>query len=124
MSTSADDKTYADEFGVNRYWWGPTRTCAYALALGDVAFADFNLTDDGVLLIIRISFDGYGCCTPDPADIRPMQIDDSAELIGRMGDDELLNTGVVRAILRRYFEAHRNIIWEDALVEWGLVSGT
>lgn len=46
---------------------------------------------------------------------------DSTELVRRIESDEPLGTDIVRTILRRYFEAHRTIVWEDALVDWGLV---
>ncbi len=117
---------YADEFQVHRYFWPDlsARRCRYSLALGDVAFADFDVDADQRLVLRRISFDGYGCCEPAAVRVSPMPSADSAELIGRMGNDEQLDTAVVRSILRRYFEAHRDVVWEDALVERGLVRGS
>ena len=112
-----------DAFEVYRHEWAvPTRPCDYSLAIGDVAFADFGFDEHGHLQLIRISFDGYGCCTPDPATVSPMNGDDSAELIARIESDEPLATEAVRSMLRRYFEAHRTVVWEDALVDFGLVA--
>jgi len=114
---------YLDQFAVSRHFWsGSTRPCAYSLALGDIAFADFGLDGDGLLYILRISFDGHGCCTPDTTSVSPMALEDSIDLVGRMDDEEQLQTEDVRSLLRRYFEANRGVIWEDALVEWGLVA--
>lgn len=116
---------YADDFAISRHRWeGSTRPCAYSLALGDVAFADFSLDEEGRLFIVRISFDGYGCCSPDPSAIESMDAADSLDLIARMDSDERLETDHVRRLLRNYFEAHRLVIWEDALMEWGLVSAS
>jgi len=114
---------YADEFAVERNTWDTgTRPCAFSFALGDVAFADFGLDDDGCLHILRISFDGYGCCNVDQAEAAPMSLADSTELIAKFGSGKPLGTGQTRSLMRRYFEAHRQVIWEDALIEYGLVS--
>ena len=106
---------YVRDFGVER-------PCTHSFALGDVAFADFRLDDDGCLHILRISFDGYGCCIVDRAAANPMPLADSRELIAKSESDEPLGTAQIRALMRRYFEAHRRVIWEDALIEYGLVS--
>ncbi len=114
---------YADDFAISRNRWsGETRPCAYSLALGDVAFADFDVDSGGSLILVRISFDGYGCCTPTAADVVPMPAGDSRELIDSIASDESLDSDRIRSTLRSYFEAHRDVLWEDALVEWGLVS--
>ena len=114
-------RLYEHEFTINRNSV-LGRKAAYILALGDVAFSDFGVDEDGRLYLLRISFDGYGCCTPDHDAVTSMSARDSQDLIERMGSDELLDTDHVRTLLRRYFEAHRAVLWEDALVEWGLVS--
>ncbi|MEZ5379680.1 MAG: hypothetical protein R2733_24490 [Acidimicrobiales bacterium] len=82
---------YAANFAISRHRWeGSTRPCAYSLALGDVAFADFSLDDEGRLFVVRISFDGYGCCSPDPSAIASMDAADSLDLITLMDSDEQL----------------------------------
>ena len=53
---------------------------------------------------------------------RPMDASDSEELIRLLESGEPLGTDSVRAILRRYFEAHRAVVWEDALIERTLVA--
>ena len=98
----------ADDFAISRHRWeGSSRPCTYSLALGDVAFADFSVDDEGRLVVVRISFDGYGCCDPDALTIEPMDADDSLDLIARLDSDEQLETDHVRGLLRNYFEAHR-----------------
>ena len=115
---------YTQEFIVERYRWGSpsSRRCALTLAVGDVAFADFDRDANGQLFLLRISFDGFGCCTPDRVDVKPMDMADSRSLIDQVESDEELGTDETRALLRRYFETHRNVIWEEALIEYGLVS--
>jgi len=119
----ATEQIYTEDFDVQRYVWDvDTRPCKYTLALGDVAFADFDADRNGRLLLVRISLDGYGCCTPDRGRMNPMGAQDSSVLIRMIEGGGPLATQDVRTILRRYFEAHRRVIWEDALVEWGLVA--
>lgn len=89
--------------------------------MGDVAFADFTLDADRRPVLIRISFDGYGCCTPEDVNVAPMDAADSYKLLTAIESGDQLGTEAIRAILRRYFETHRNVVWEDALIEWGLV---
>ena len=124
METERLARSNPHHFDVERHSWGSgsTRPCAYSLAIGDVAFADFGLSPDGALFLLRISFDSYGCCAPDPSDVSPMEASDSGDLIRLLESGAPLGTDSVRAILRRYFEAHRAVVWEDALIEWRLVS--
>lgn len=50
---------------IRRYVPINMRPCKYGLALqGDSVFADFGLSKEGSLFLIRISFDGHGCCEP------------------------------------------------------------
>jgi hypothetical protein len=36
----------------------------YLGCLGGSVFIDFNLANENLISLCRISFDGYGCCTP------------------------------------------------------------
>ncbi|MFV0468707.1 MAG: hypothetical protein ACK5MK_07260 [Dysgonomonas sp.] len=50
---------------IRRYELMPTRPCDYGLASqGDSVFADFGISEKGSLYLVRISYDGYGCCEP------------------------------------------------------------
>lgn len=62
------------------------------------------------LLAVRVSFDGYGCCTP--AEIARMPERDSAALLA------MVAAGTVEEaepILRRYFRQVSGTLWADAL---------
>jgi hypothetical protein len=44
----------------------PFRGGRFCLSLQeDSVFADFDVGDDGRVVLLRISFDGYGCCSGD-----------------------------------------------------------
>lgn len=115
---------YTQEFSIDRYHWESfsSRSCALTLTVGDLAFADFGRDTDDALFLLRISFDGYGCCVPDRAEVSPMDVVDSERLSAQVASGQQLVTDENRALLRRYFEAHRNVVWEDALIDYGLVS--
>ena len=111
-------------FEVYRHTWEVrTRECAFSLDLegpGGAAFADFGYSDDQHVTLTRISFDGYGCCTPQSADVAEMAEEDSV-LLRAAVDADNLNTEPVRSLLSRFFDTNRYALWEDALVEHGLV---
>lgn len=88
----------------------PFRPCRFCLSLqsGSV-FADFEV-DDGLVYAVRVSFDGFGSCTP--AEIARMDATDSVDLLAMVESGEL--AGAER-ILRRYFQQVRDVIWADAL---------
>ncbi len=101
-------------------WTSPSRPCRFCLNLqGDSVFADFDVDIDERVFLVRISFDGYGCCTPDE-NIQKMSRVDSRTLIDLIEADDV-NCDEVRGILRRYFQENRDCIWQDALEKHGLV---
>jgi hypothetical protein len=81
-------------------------------------FADFDVDTDGAVFAVRISFDGYGCCTT-PATIGRMDAADSATLLAMVEEGAISPSAA--PILRAYFHHNRDAIWSDALVEHGLV---
>jgi hypothetical protein len=98
----------------------PTRPCRYCLSLqSDSVFADFEVDDEGRIYLLRISFDGYGCCTTDAA--RRMSQEDSCNLIKWMESDDVDHDGI-RAVLLNYFRENSDLIWEDALLDHHLLS--
>ncbi len=83
-------------------------------------FADFDVDDGGHVFLVRISFDGYGCCRIDGAK-RKMNLGDSCKLIEWVESDNINHDGMI-AILVKYFKENKDIIWEDALAHHGLLS--
>lgn len=100
----------------------PTRPCRFCFALqDDSVFADFNVDEKGRLFLVRISFDGYGCCYPSWSNRAvKMPIDDSQKLVWLIEAGELTQP-VVSSLLRSYFVACGESIWVDALQEHRLV---
>jgi hypothetical protein len=97
----------------------PTRPCRFCLRLqGGSVFADFDLDSDGRVFAVRVSFDGYGCCTA-PADIGRMEADDSAALMSMVKRDSIDAEGA--EVLRRYFRQNRDALWSDALAHHDLM---
>lgn len=101
-------------------WPEHTRPCDFCLCLQDgCVYADFATDSAGHTYLVRISFDGYGCCHTDSG-VSSMSADDTRTLSNAIADDDVDNDST-RDILRRYFDANKNRIWSDALVEHGLL---
>src|SRR5438552_412459 len=109
---------------ISKYVWPAlTRPCRFCLCLqGGCVFADFDVDSDGRVYLVRISFDGYGCCTTERKVLR-MSLHDSQTLV-KLVDTDDLNRDEVREILYRYFNQNQNVIWQDALLEHQLLRVT
>ena len=94
----------------------PTRPCEFCLALqGDSVFADFNLDESNRIYLVRISFDGHGCCYPS-WEGQPLKIEVGAsqKLLKAMNENNVA-TDEVAQILSSYFTHCGKAIWTDAL---------
>jgi hypothetical protein len=100
----------------------PNRPCMYGFSLqDDSVYADFDADSDGRLYLVRISFDGYGCCYPVWRD-KPvkMPVEDSLELARRKYTGDFSNARTT-AILRKYFSNCSGAVWQEALEEHDLI---
>jgi hypothetical protein len=106
---------------ISKYvWTTETRPCHFCLCLQDGSvFADFNIDSDGRVNLVRISFDGYGCYYTD-GKVTHMPRGESQMLIKQVEANDV-NRDDVRAILYRYFDQNKNVIWRDALEEHELL---
>jgi len=101
-------------------WTTGTRPCSFCLCLQrGCVFADFNIDSDGRVYLVRISFDGYGCC-PTEGKVSRMPLDESQTLVRRVDTDDV-DRDEIREILYRYFDENQGLIWPDALVDHGLL---
>lgn len=92
-------------------WSGASRPCRFSLGLqGGSVFADFDVDPDGRAYLVRISFDGYGCCRA-PAEVGRMNADDSATLLA-MVEQRAVEGGAL--LLRAYFREVCEALWKDA----------
>lgn len=97
----------------------PTRPCKFCLVLQhDSVFADFDVDEKGCVRLLRISFDGYGCCHTD----RSSKMDQTASrLLITAVDRGDVGDLAIEMTLRDYFRANSEIIWKDALTEHDLL---
>ena len=101
-------------------WTTSSRPCRFCLCLqGGSVFADFNIDSNGRVYLVRVLFDGYGCCAP-AGKVEPMSLDESRTLVKLVNADDV-NRDEIREILYRYFDQIQSVIWRDALVEHELL---
>jgi hypothetical protein len=95
-----------------------TRQCSfhfYFYTPGGMIVSDWTEKDDA-LILERISFDGYGCCTDQ---FSTMNAFDSQFILALIKSDHIKNNQEVIARLKTYFSI--NPIWTDALKKHGLL---
>ena len=101
-------------------WTTSSRPCRFCLCLqnGSV-FADFNMDPDGRVYLVRISFDGYGCCATE-GKVARIPLEESHAFVELVNTDDV-NRDEMREILYRYFDDNQDVIWRDALIEHELL---
>lgn len=104
----------------------PFRSCDLQISMkNDSVYADFHVRKvqgRPVLTLVRISFDGYGCCQV-VGQACTMSADDSA-VIQRMTAKSSLTRGDeedAMHIMRCFFQKHQNHLWVDALTHHRLL---
>lgn len=100
---------------VELHEWGvSTRPCRFSLCIGGGSvYADFDVDPSGEVFAVRVSFDGYGCCTCSPQ-IPRMDAADSLHLL-EMVERAAVDQQAALAILRTYFRRSQADLWADAL---------
>ncbi|MGS2727990.1 hypothetical protein ACU8DI_15395, partial [Psychroserpens sp. BH13MA-6] len=97
-----------------------TRIADYCLGcLDSSVFIDFNRTEDNCISIIRISFDGYGCCELDNS-AQSLNKSDSVEFIEQI-ESEKLNQEIITRLIKKIVSKNKNQIWTEAIKEYGLL---
>lgn len=76
-------------------------------------YADFDVDANGDVFAVRVSFDGYGCCTCMPP-VQRMNPVDSEGLLA-MVERGVIDQEPAATILRRYFAEIQELLWVDAL---------
>jgi len=95
------------------------RPCKFCLGLqDDSVFADFDLDENGCVMLLRISFDGFGCCRT-AGEIRSMNRERSKQFIHLVENNDL--SGSLAVILLEYFTDNSDVIWRDALEQNSLL---
>jgi hypothetical protein len=97
-----------------------SRPADYCLGyFGGSVFIDFDNYEDERIRLKRISFDRYGCCNLVDGAIPMDEVDSRAfkEIIEAQLSDQPRLTAIVKKTLL----SNINLIWEDALNEYGLI---
>ena len=98
-----------------------SRPSGYCFTLQeDSVFADFDVDESGNIFMLRISFDGYGCCHTE-GKTTTMSPDRSKRLIF-LAEANDVASGEVAAILSEFFRQNSGVIWTDALEDHGLLN--
>jgi hypothetical protein len=82
-------------------------------------FLDFNNYGDDRISLVRISFDGYGCCEFVDQSI-PLNKDDSKTFIDFV-KNFIENQSALMTIVKQAIQLNKELIWEDALEEYNLI---
>ena len=91
----------------------------YLGCLDGAVFVDFNILSDNLVSLVRISFDGYGCCTlEDTAEC--FNVTDSQEFLKEI-EQENLNQETIGRLVTKIVQMNKDFIWNDALEEYGLL---
>lgn len=95
------------------------RPCKFCLGLqNDSVFADFDLDESGCVTLLRISFDGFGCCRT-AGETRSMKPERSKQFIHLVENNDMSDT--LALILLEYFSDNSDVIWKDALEQHSLL---
>ena len=100
-------------------WTGHTRSCRFSLCLQDGSvFADFDVDEHQRVYLVRISFDGYGCCEC-PKRMGRMSANDSIAILNMVERQDLAEP--LATLLRTYLATNKSVLWEDALRDHDLI---
>lgn len=91
----------------------------YLGCLHSSVFMDFNLTSENLISLIRVSFDGYGCCNiTDTKNL--LNFDLSEKFIEEISKDELDQIKLT-PLVKEIIKINQEYIWTDALEEYNLL---
>ena len=97
-----------------------TRKADYYLGcLDSSVFLDFNRSEDNLIYLVRISFDGYGCCNLDER-AKHLNHEDSQKFIEEI-KKEKLNQETIVTLVKEAIKINKEHIWTDAIEEFGLI---
>lgn len=91
----------------------------YLGCLDGSVFIDFNQTNDSLISLCRISFDGYGCC--DITDTKNLlNFELSKKFIEEINKDKL-DQEKLTPLVKEIIKINQEHIWTDALEEYNLI---
>lgn len=91
----------------------------YLGCLGGSVFIDFNQTNDSLISLCRISFDGYGCCNiTDTKNLLNFEL--SKKFIEEIKKDEI-DQEKLTLLVKEIIKINQEYIWTDALEAYNLI---
>jgi hypothetical protein len=91
----------------------------YLGCLDGSVFLDFNKSNDKLISLCRISFDGYGCCNiSDTAN--SLNFEMSQKFIEEIEKDEL-DQAKLTPLVKQAIKLNKEYIWTDALEKYNLL---
>ncbi|MBP8193493.1 MAG: hypothetical protein KAX69_07795 [Chitinophagales bacterium] len=90
----------------------------YLGCLEGCVFLDFNNKEEKIALI-RISFDGYGCCDLKENAIPLNDID--SEIFKNILQENINDQNIITQIVKKAIFLNKGNIWTDALKEYHLI---
>ena len=82
-------------------------------------FIDFNLNEDDIIYLKKISFDGYGCDTLED-NLVVLNSEDSIEFV-KACRRQYLNEEVLAPLIRKTIIENQQHLWRDALQRYHLL---
>lgn len=109
-----------EDFNFYKTTMPKTRKADYYLGcLDDCVFIDFNQSEDKRILLVRISFDGYGCCNMSVLG-KGLNHEDSKIFIRQMNKAHL-NQEIMSKLVKHLIQLNKEHLWMDAIEEYGLI---
>lgn len=90
----------------------------YLGCLDGCIFIDFNKAENNCIALVRISFDGYGCCNLDGTAAH-LNDEESALFLDQMKKTEL-DQNVITQLVKRSISINMDKVCPDAIEEYGL----
>ncbi len=107
-------------FDFHRTTMPADRKADYYLCYHDSSvFIDFNSSASNEISLIRISFDGFGCCDIEKQS-KKLNLKDSQEFLKQIKQDNL-NQEVIAELVKKLIFLNKDFIWTDALEKYGLI---
>ncbi|MGM8227198.1 hypothetical protein ACSV5M_11480 [Cellvibrio sp. ARAG 10.3] len=93
----------------------PTRPCDYSLGLQeDSVFMDLSLDQQGCFCLVRISFDGYGCCNLSEIEQEKSTMNSTeSSLLKALLDSGDYDNQCIGEILSKFLYEFKDLVWED-----------
>ncbi len=90
----------------------------YLTCLDGSVFLDFN-NINGLIYLVRVSFDGFGCCNLGD-ESKPLKEVDSIQFI-EMFQRQCLEQNTIEGLVKELILINKSIVWQDAIEQYNLI---